>query len=46
MVAEGVIPPSIFNFFDDKSHHVIVILQLASRNRKLDRVKPTLIKFV
>ena len=28
MVAEEVIP-SMFNFFDDKSHHVTVILRLA-----------------
>ena len=31
MVAERVIPPSMFNFLSDKSDHVIVILQLVSR---------------
>ena len=31
MVAERVIPHSMFSFFDDRSGHVIVILQLVSR---------------
>ena len=31
MVAERVIPPQCSIFFDDKSGHVIVILQLVSR---------------
>ena len=36
----------MFNIFDDKSHHVTMMFQLASRSRKVNGVKSVLIKSI